>query len=90
MKKLLDYADRYIENSTWKDVAMLKFCLFSLGILAGMQIPKKDKKEAGILALAVFVLTYIPLMAKYLGIFTQLGYSISKSGTKRNTADTCF
>ncbi len=64
MKKLLDYADRYIENSTWKDMAMLKFCLFSLGILAGMQIPKKDKKEAGILALAVFVLTYIPLMKK--------------------------
>ena len=64
MKKLLDYADRYIENSTWKDVAMLKFCLFSLGILVGMQIPKKDKKEAGILALAVFVLTYIPLMKK--------------------------
>ena len=64
MKKLLDYADRYIENTTWKDVAMLKFCLFSLGILAGMQIPKKDKKEAGILALAVFVLTYIPLMKK--------------------------
>lgn len=64
MKKLLDYADRYIENSTWKDVAMLKFCLFSLGILAGMQIPKKDKKEAGILAFVVFVLTYIPLMKK--------------------------
>lgn len=64
MKKLLDYADRYIENSTWKDVAMLKFCLFSLGILAGMQIPKKDKKEAGILAFVVFVITYIPLMKK--------------------------
>ena len=64
MKKLLDYADRYIENSTWKDVAMLKFCLFYLGILAGMQIPKKDKKEAGILAFVVFVLTYIPLMKK--------------------------
>ncbi|MEY8522309.1 permease of phosphate ABC transporter [bacterium 1XD8-76] len=64
MKKLLDYADRYIENSTWKDMAMLKFCLFSLGILAGMQIPKKDKKEAGILAFVVFVLTYIPLMKK--------------------------
>ena len=43
---------------------MLKFCLFSLGILAGMQIPKKDKKEAGILAFVVFVLTYIPLMKK--------------------------
>ena len=71
MKKLLDYADRYIENSTWKDVAMLKFCLFSLGILAGMQIPKKDKKEAGILAFLVFVLTYIPLMKKLVDIIRQ-------------------
>ncbi len=71
MKKLLDYADRYIEKSTWKDMAMLKFCLFSLGILAGMQIPKKDKKEAGILAFLVFVLTYIPLMKKLVDIIRQ-------------------
>lgn len=71
MKKLLDYADRYIEKSTWKDMAMLKFCLFSLGILAGMQIPKKDKKEAGILAFLFFVLTYIPLMKKLVDIIRQ-------------------
>lgn len=71
MKKLLDYADRYIEKSTWKDMAMLKFCLFSLGILTGMQIPKKDKKEAGILAFLVFMLTYIPLMKKLVDIIRQ-------------------
>ncbi len=71
MKKLFYYADRYIEKSTWKEVAMLKFCLFSLGILAGMQIPKKDKKEAGILAFLVFVLTYIPLMKKLVEIVAE-------------------
>ncbi len=71
MKKLFYYADRYIEKSSWKEVAMLKFCLFSLGILAGMQIPKKDKKEAGILAFLVFVLTYIPLMKKLVEIVAE-------------------
>lgn len=28
MKKLFYYADRYIKKSGWKDLAMLKFCLF--------------------------------------------------------------
>ena len=65
MKKLFCYADRYIEKSDWKDLAMIKFCLFSMGILAGMRIPGKNKKQAGWIAAAVFVATYIPLMAKF-------------------------
>ena len=35
MKKLFCYADRYLEKSDWRDIAMLKFCLFSMGIFAG-------------------------------------------------------
>lgn len=65
MKKLFYYADKYIERSDWKDLAMLKFCLFSMGILAGMRIPKKNRKQAGWMATAVFVATYIPLIAKF-------------------------
>lgn len=68
MKKLFVYADKYIEKSSWKDIAILKFCLFSMGILAGMQIPKRNKKTAGTAAVLVFVITYIPLMAKYIRI----------------------
>lgn len=71
MKKLFCYADRYLEKSTWKDIAMLKFCLFSLGILAGIYIPKKNHKKAGILALFIFLLTYVPLMKKFIGIVVQ-------------------
>lgn len=68
MKKLFGYADEYLRNSDWKDMAMLKFCLFSIGILAGMRIPEKCKKKVGAAALFVFVLTYIPLMKKFIGI----------------------
>lgn len=68
MKKLFVYADQYIQKSTWKDMAMLKFCLFSMGILAGMQIPGKHKERTGITAVLVFAITCIPLMAKYIRI----------------------
>lgn len=68
MKKLFDYADKYIQKSSWKDIAMLKFCLFSMGTLAGMQISKKNKRSAGMIAAFVFTVTYIPLMTKYIRI----------------------
>ena len=69
MKKLFYYADRYLQKSDWKDMAMLKFCLFSIGILAGMKIPIRNK--AAVLALLVFLITYIPLMAKFIGVVTE-------------------
>ena len=71
MKKLFCYADKYIEKSDWKDLAMLKFCLFSMGILAGMWIPGKSRKQAGWIAAAVFVATYIPLMAKFFSVIAE-------------------
>ena len=71
MKKLLWRADKYLQKSDWKDMAMLKFCLFSIGLLAGMQIPPKNKKKAGILAVFVFLITYIPLMKKFVEVVTE-------------------
>ncbi len=68
MKRLFYYADRYLENSTWKDLALIKFCLFSIGVLAGIWMPSKGRKNAGKIALAVFVATYIPLMAKFFAV----------------------
>ena len=35
MKKLFYYADRYLQKSDWKDMAMLKFCLFPLEFWQG-------------------------------------------------------
>lgn len=71
MKKLFYYAEKYIAESDWKDLAMLKFCLFSMGVLAGMRIPKKNRKRAGRIAIAIFAATYIPLMAKFFSVITE-------------------
>ena len=66
MKRILDCADCYIEERNWKMVAILKFCLGSLGILLGMAIPGKHKKKASGMAMFVFLITYISLMADFL------------------------
>lgn len=64
MKTLLSIANRYVETSDWKTIAILKFCLFYLGLLAGMQIREEHRKPVTKYALAVFLATYIPLMVK--------------------------
>lgn len=70
---LFCYADRYIKKSSWKDLALIKFCLFSIGILVGIGIPKKNRKFAGIIAAAVFAVTYIPLMVKFIAVVRENG-----------------
>ena len=71
MEKFFCYADKYIEKSGWKDLTMIKFCLFSMGVLAGMRISEKNRKQAGWIAVAVFVATYIPLMAKFCSVIAE-------------------
>ncbi len=68
MKRIFASADEFVRESDWKDLAVLKFCLLSLGLLAGMQIAERCKKGVRIAASIVFTLTYIPLMVKYLRI----------------------
>ena len=63
MKRLLDFGDRYAKQSTWKDYTLVKFCLFSMGLIAGTAIPGMHKKKAVCAASCVFLLTYIPLMS---------------------------
>ena len=45
MKKLFAAANHYVESSDWKIIAVLKFCLISLGMMIGMQIKPKYKKS---------------------------------------------
>lgn len=71
MKTLFAAADRYIETSDWKIIAVLKFCLISLGMMLGMAIGKKRKKAVFLGALSVFVLTYVPLMLKFFKVFFE-------------------
>ena len=71
MKKLFDAANRYIESCDWKIIAVLKFCLISLGMLIGMQIKPAQKKPVFLGALGVFGVTYVPLMFKFYRVFTE-------------------
>ena len=71
MKALLRIGDKYAENSSWRDFAVVKFCLFSMGLIAGMSIPRKNKKAARAVAGTVFAVTYFPLMAKLLKIASE-------------------
>lgn len=47
MRKLFECADRYAANSRWQDFAMLKICVFSMGLLVGMTVPAGRKKAPG-------------------------------------------
>ncbi len=64
--KLFDYADSYLKKCTWKDLALLKFCLCAVGIIIGICLPKKKKMPLLVGAAAVFTATYIPLMTKFI------------------------
>ena len=45
MKKLFDAADVYLRQSTWKDLDLVKFCLFSMGLFCGLFVKEKNKKH---------------------------------------------
>lgn len=64
MKQFLELGNRYAAESDWKDFALVKFCLFSMGVITGTWITPKHKKAITVLAASVFVATYIPLMKK--------------------------
>ena len=70
MKKLFAAANRYIQTSDWKVIAVLKFCLISLGMMIGMLIKPKHRKAVFFGSLGVFGATYVPLMAKFFRVFT--------------------
>ena len=66
MTRLFSAADRYLEVCSWKDIALLKFCLCAIGVLVGIALPARRKRAAAWLASTVLVITYIPLMIKFI------------------------
>lgn len=75
MKKLFSCANAYIRECDWKDLALIKLCLCSIGVIIGLCIPQKKRKVPLILAAVVFAATYIPLMAKFLPALWKSLYS---------------
>ena len=73
MKRLFGYADEYIKQSDWKDLAMIKFCLASMGVIMVVSLSEKRRKPDGWIASGVFVATYLPLMEKFFRIVRSKG-----------------
>ena len=68
MKKLLAFGDRYAKQSTWKDFALVKLCLFSMGLVVGTLVSELYKRAVIIVAICVFAATYIPLIVKMIRV----------------------
>jgi len=66
MKKLLEFADKYIALLKWQHFSMIKFCLISLGVLIGVFLPSNVKVTVGIVAALIFAGTYIPIMIHFI------------------------
>ena len=71
MKNLFLYADKFAKQSTWKDFAMVKFCLCAIGVIIGVLLPDSARTCAIIFAGVIFVVTYVPLMIKFIKIIIK-------------------
>ena len=82
MKKLFDAATRYLQTSDWLTIAVLKFCLISLGMMLGMAV--------GTLVMTVFGSAFnaIYLLPKFAELFGMPLDVIVGMGTKVNSAIT--
>ena len=64
MKCLIEIGNRYVKESDWKTIALLKFCLCALGIMIGLKVPREKKRIWGCGAFLVFAACYVPLIWK--------------------------
>lgn len=71
MKNIFELGNRYANESSWKDFALLKFCLCAMGIIIGTNVTPKYKKTATIISAVVFIAAYIPLMTKLFKIILR-------------------
>ena len=64
----LDLADKYMERADWRDLALVKFCMLALGLIAGVHVSQKCRRPVLITAFIIFVATYIPLMVGFVRV----------------------
>lgn len=65
VKCLVRKTGAYIHRMEIRDLTLVKLASLTAGFMAGLCAPKKWKKPLMVLAGAVFVLTFIPSMVKF-------------------------
>lgn len=71
MKKCLGLAEEYIKGMSIWDMAFLKICLYTAGLLMGMAVPKKHGREVAFVATGTFVVTYLMVMLPFLKLIEE-------------------
>ena len=66
MRKLVDAVNLCLKDCSWEDMVLLKSCACAVGVLVGLAMPWKKKWSVAWIASLVFVLSYVPLMGKFL------------------------
>lgn len=72
MKLFLELGNRYAAKSDWKDFALTKLCVCSIGVMIGSCISADNKKKVMAIAGGVFTATYVPLMKKVFNIAKEM------------------
>ena len=68
MRKLFELADIYAKQSTWKNFALVKFCLCAVGVIIGVLLPESVRTYALVIAGLIFLIIYIPLMIGFVKV----------------------
>ena len=71
MKNIITAGEDYIKKMDMADVGLIKICLFSMGLFSGICVTKKNKKKIGFWAFLISIVTFIPLMSKFLRIYKE-------------------
>lgn len=66
MKNLLSASKRYIKTMTLTDMAQLKLCLVSAGLLLGLCVPSKRKKSVGFFIAPLFGGALVGVMSRFI------------------------
>ena len=71
--KLFELANQYCKESTWKTMAMLKFCLIAMGIAIGMFISSLTESQV----IAAIGTLAVSLLLLSVDVLSSIFYSIS-------------
>ena len=63
--------DAYMKESTWKDLGLIKLCVFSVGVLMGLTVPKNHKTVYSIIGALVIGVTLTPIMMKFIPMILE-------------------
>ena len=71
MRIIFELGDQQAKEGSWKDFPLLKLCLCAMGIVIGTKAAPKHKETIAGISMAVFIVTYIPLMTKVFKIILR-------------------